>query len=221
MAKIEFITDKETGLQVPMTLDKKSLMFSAEFGDFRISDANGEKVRQETLKAIRERASLTWLPVIMADMAARVSRDSRYVTDPWNMKVVKEQEAQYSEHMGLSIRRFYAACRFDGKWIEVGWNLEPENRAKNGRAWYAGEKMMKGSKEIIYTLNNRGQIFDDHRSEYILPYSPELWDGLCTIIDKMKQVRSAVDALLGTDEGINRLVAAGSNVPLLGEPADK
>src|SRR5690348_1755659 len=110
MARVDTIEDRKSGIKVHINLDKKTMMFNAEFADWSFSDKDGEKVRTATLQAIRERVDLAWVPVIT------VFQEHDYASiDSGYGRLPPEQH----ETMGLRIDRFYAARKFDGWWVRA------------------------------------------------------------------------------------------------------
>jgi hypothetical protein len=209
MPKVDTVSDRRVGIDVPVYLDKKTMRFSAEFGDFKICDADGDKVRRAVMAAIRERAELPWTPVIEAYQSQNTISTVRYG---------REVPLHLRENMGLEIERFYVAQKFDKRWIRVDWDVESDQRIMRARGW---DNAPKGD-EIKYSTHNEYEAFTTRHSTKVLPYSDDLWTGLTGVIDGMKHIREIVKGLLGSEEGVKRLIAAGSsNVPLLSEPADK
>lgn len=204
MPKIDTVKDNQSGIEVPIYLDKKTLVFSASFGDFRTQGSDGHKVRADVMAAIRERAALKWTPVIKA-------RQTHNITSV--QADGEEKRIEDREEMGLRIERFYAAQKFDGQWIRVNWRVDPENRMTKAAPWY---EMKPTDTEIRYSSSSRERYPDfKNEGDFILPYDENLWRGLTEIIRQMKRIRELVSGLLGSEEGISRLIAVGSDVPLL------
>lgn len=206
-SKIDTVTEPKSGVTVAITLNKKTLEFSAEFADFHITDKDGEKVRDAVLWAIKERAELTWTPVIEARQTRNYgSIDTGYGALP----------LEQNEEMGLRIERFYVARKFDGNWVRAEWHTPDMERMHKAKHWYSKERDMT---EIKYTANETDQRDYNNKlkSEYLLPYDQDLWAGLEVVLIQMKRIRELVKGLLSDEEGIQRLIAVGNGTPLLGK----
>jgi hypothetical protein len=58
--KVDTIVHAESGIEVPIRLDVKTLTFEAKFGNERFQSKDGEKVRALVLAAIAKSHALTW-----------------------------------------------------------------------------------------------------------------------------------------------------------------
>lgn len=206
MAKIDTVTEPKSGVSVNITLDKKRMEFSAEFADFRITDKDGEKVRDQVLRAIRERAELKWEAVIEVQQTRNYgSIGTGYGTLP----------LEQNEEMGLRIDRFYLARKFDGNWVRAEWHTPDKERMHKAKHWSSRTRDMT---EIRYTVSEERTTFGNKsEGKYLMPYNDALWAGLNEVIIKMKMIRELVKGLLSNEEGIERLILVGSgSVALLG-----
>lgn len=205
MARVDTVEDRHSGIKVHINLDKKQMIFSAEFADWSFSHKDGEKVREETIKAIRERVSLTWTPVI------EVYQENNYASiETGYGRLPMEQH----ETMGLRINRFYAARKLDGHWIRAKWDTPADQRLYDTRGW---RWMDQDATEIKYTAHHGTWMNQKTTGEFVFPYSEELWAGLEEVIRAMRRIRQLVKDLLNDEEGIQKLISVGAgNVPLLG-----
>ncbi len=199
-AKIETIKEYKSGIEVNIYLDKKKMEFGAEFADFIVTGKDGEKVKADILAAIRERSELVWTPVIRAEQMYQVS------TYNGHQEIYREQR----ENMGLTIERFYVARKMDGSWVRVEWFTEPQHRMMHAKSWHGD--IAKGATGIQYSGSVEGDWTNPSRKKgkFILPYSDALWDGLTEVLVKMKMIRELVSGLLGSEEGMAKLIAIGS-----------
>lgn len=206
MPKIDTVKDDQTGVSVDIHLNKKSLEFSAEFADFSITDKDGDKVRREVIKAIRERAALVWTPVIYAVQAHQLGLIV-------HENVIRPEEQR--EQMNLEIERFYVARKADGRWIRAEWDCPVDQRMS--RTKWANE-IPDGASDICYTIkDDRGLPYGRPtiKGKYLLPYDESLWNGLLEVIWQMKGIRELVVSLLSNEQGIAQLSAIGNGIPLL------
>lgn len=103
----------------------------------------------------------------------------------------------------LAFQRVYVAKPQHSEYVSVRWGIAHDQRLDNTRKIF--------TREIPYHKNDRDS-WNDRGSSHIVWYTEELWVALNTISNLIGQLRERLTGLVGTEEAILQLQAAGVNV---------
>ena len=212
--RVEHPATKRTGV---IRLDKRSMTFFARENDTEtthepFASSSGHEVREwllEQLKHTTDANNLEWIPVVQIEHGG----DSHHY---WR----DSSKEEFSESVKLEIKRYYLALTRDKReWRQLPWEsidsasstCLPENER-----YAASRKYAEGPKSPnlnSYTHAFRLPAFEgrgDHRDKVVLPFTPELWDGLCLIVKRIKDAREVIAELVGTKKGVETVTEVGA-----------
>lgn len=219
-AVVEWVEHPTTKRRAPIRLDKGSMTFFAREDDKDLrsepfQSKNGSEVRAWLYKQLAfttEQDRLEWRPVIKIEHDS--SRRFRY----------RDESQVYGETLAVEIDRFYLALTKDERtWQKIEWEAcDPESQgfiAENER--YAESKRYAqgpksesiGSHNKPFRLPSFEPSGDGAKS--VVPYTPELWEGLKLIVEKIAEQRKLLKTMLSTRSGVKLVAEVGAGrIPL-------
>ena len=196
-ARVDFITHARTGVKVALRLDKKNMVFQAEYGGQTYKSKDGGEVRAQTLKAIEESHQLTFQPVIRVEVARG------------NFGSVYHSRAELGVGLGVAITRFYFSQ--EGELRQLTWEDHKRNNVTRLKRWMPpGFKGKPEEFTLPFSRPNRLSYGSDH---YYLPYSEETWEGLQRIVKNIETAKDHLNAFLVDPGVISKLIAIGTGSP--------
>lgn len=222
---VEHPTTKRTGV---IRLDKRSMTFFAREvdGDWErepFKSSNGYEVRKwllEQLKFSTDEQNMDWVPVIEVETGGS---SKHYWQD--------DSKEEFSEGLSVDLKRYYIGLTRDKReWRVLHWEqVDPKSSTfiPENERYSVSKRFASGPKAPDISSHNRPfklPEYDPSRGDDMtvkLAYTPELWDGLLTIVKALKSARKQIRELVGTKKGNEAVVLIGQGTqPLLLKSGD-
>jgi hypothetical protein len=188
--QVSTITYDLANVSIPVTVDRDTKFFRATFAEKTFEHADGNTLEQIVLAAIKASLQVEWHPIIQV---APISSNSRY-------GVPRDETI-----LGFDIERKWVALFPDGVYKEVQWDAQGD-KEQYRLQWshcfdWSREKLGAFGPPCI--LRGYGG-----RDTYYLPYTERLWDRFQVLLEKIKDLRTQILTLLGTQDGLEFLMTA-------------
>lgn len=213
-AIVERVEHHKTKRQGVVRLDKGSMTFFAWENDNDrqvepFTSSSGAEVRRwllDQLARTTDGMRLDWVPVVEIEQGEGRTYYSRHQQD-------------LDESLAFTASRYFIALTLDKReWRRLKWEeCDPESPAALAEQdrYAASTKYDEGpkSKELNrYTKAFTLPHFSDrgHSAKVVLPYTHELWAGLCLVAQHVADSRKMLSEVLGTRQGVARLAEIGA-----------
>ena len=203
-------------------LDKRSMTFFAREVDTDwdrepFASLNGHEVKQWLLAQLKhstDEQNMDWIPVIEVETGGS---SKHYYRD--------DSKEAHRESIDLDLKRYYIGLTRDKReWRVLQWEqVDPESSTfvPENERYAVSKRFALGPKAPDINSWNRPFKLPEYESrgddsEVKLAYTPELWEGLLTIVRALKAARKQIRELVGTKKGNEAVVAIGQGTtPLL------
>ena len=205
---VDTIAHKQAGISVTLYLDKATLVFHATFMDQTFRGTSADDVKNEVFQAMKNAASLEWIPVIEVEKLAPFgARYDSWQAHPW---------------VGFSLDRFYVAKRYNETYAKVEWVLSEHVLETHGDL--DGTGMLSRATTFYWPMKEEfcppTRLYrpGDDRPKYYLPYTLQLWEGLQCLQQAISALGTRLDTMLGSPEGLAMLANVGQRLMALALP---
>lgn len=183
------ITEPKSGISTQIFVDRDTKEFKAQVAGQWLINKDGELLEKQVLEAIQKSLELEWKPFITVNYLSH-----NYSGDGF---------------IGLTIRRDIYAKLPDGTYREANWGA-PEG----AEITWARPLNWSGGGEFNPPCKRPGYSYSGDGSNFYLPYTQELWDGLEELRNKITALRKQLELMLLDPSGLAQ-IAALSNALLL------
>jgi hypothetical protein len=206
MKKVGVIKHERSGIEVPLRLNTETMLFEAvwerpsETEGFPERHAergkDGEDVRDAMLKFIESHMTMTWEPVI--DVV------------PLHENAQGEQ-VRATAACALSLTRFWLGRPLIGDLQQARWDTDEEHRRERSGKFYVPVDLnhIVRSADFKFPYRAKRRLGIEH---IYLAYTEELWTGLKLIEQRINEARAMLEAMLGTNEALDRVAEIGAQL---------
>lgn len=205
---VEMYRVPQCGISVEIRLTT-DLQFSAVVGGETLQDKDAAALKSAIRQKAWAAAAAEWKPVISIAYAAHLNR---------------EQAAEFE----LKFDRFYV-CEIGDSVRELSWAAYEHFKHEDASI------VLQRSKRCSHELKDRTAIGSiDYHTEvngdmcgqdvkcrsgtFFRPYSDALWEGLCRLREMILLVNARIGDLIGTDQGLARLMSGSMGLLLDHKP---
>jgi hypothetical protein len=203
------VVHEKYGITVPLKLDLGSMTFSAtwERGAMGLgkipqrhteSGKDGEEVRDAMLAYIDAQMSIAWEPVIevlpLHDFA-------------------QSDQVRATASCAMAVTRFWLGRPAVGDFQRAEWHIAEADRVTTSHAFYPPSRHASGlvmKSEFTFPYRAKPKHYGAER--IYLAYTEELWAGLTLIEDRIREARTMLEQMLGTDDALDRVAELGAQV---------
>jgi hypothetical protein len=168
--KVDTIVHAESGIEVPIRLDVKTLTFEAKFGNERFQSKDGEKVRALVLAAIAKSHALTWVPVLAVEVICPFYRGGCYEFE-------------------VRLDRFYIAQR-DKCVVKLAWQAYEDGHTDRFKTTWQFENAEDLPKQSIPVGFPNLAGYSRNRAKFFYPYTEEAWERIQKLQDLMSALQT-------------------------------
>lgn len=219
MKEVDRYKLQKYGVDIPIRLNKESGSFVAEYEDQIVTAPTLEGIRSALYKEVHNRVGLPWQPIIEVSVDGSRYTFADVVNDSLhNGEVYQRKHMRVEGGLKVRARRYWLAKRPDGAWMECeiwdsrdwiaegmvfkGEFLGTDDRRINAREFYPSRNDNEFS--LPYTVkadrSGEGEV-------HYLPYDESMWQALNMVGDKMGELHSQLQKLVGSDGGRRKLAS--------------
>lgn len=220
VSNVDHYENARFGVKVPISLNKDSGDFSAEYAEETIYAPTLTEIKKKIHDEVFARVGLPWVPVI----EVTISGSSYSFTDVLNNdmhgdETYQRKHARAEGDLRLHAKRYWIAKRTDGVWMECDiWDsvdysaenivptkefLSSDDRRINAHEFHEGRREKAGTGgdfSLPHSREDRGE-----QITHYLEYDESLWQALNAIGDKIGELHAQLQKLVGTAQGRKRL----------------
>lgn len=209
--KVDTVSHSKAGITVEIFLDRNSNVFYGKLAGQQIEDKACEVVKSKVYEAICASLEVEWLPVIeiekLMPFHSRTSEgfigfslDRYYLAILKSGRIVKSRWLESEEHGDMPRAEHHQSrpgASHDPFSMAESFHWDEERDGKFRLPWpHKGFKVYRGAPSFA----ERAGEFEEEQTYYV-PYSPELWQALNLLQERIEQARQRLDELLLTPDG--------------------
>lgn len=185
------------GVDIPLWLCPDNT-FMAAFGEHVERGAVADQVKSKMAQYIVQVSQITWVPYIEVVLLA-----------PQPTTTITEG-MRNAGFVGLTLRRGYLGRKLDGTYMECRWDLpgfqtdDRDERVSWARPFNAGRREHRDA-ELVFPFEVSGSF---GMQAFYYAYTEDLWARFTFITDEVRRMKAALELLVGTPAGLNRLLTA-------------